>query len=441
MTNTVEKLSNAEKLITSLELGKNSLPGNAILSALSQKALESFSRQGLPHRKNEEYKYSPISNLFKSELLAASNSGPALLKKSVIAGLCIPGLEAHLITVVNGFVSDDLSDYDPNEKSIQISHTLGASSKLPALFDIHFGQYAIPDSDPFIALNTAAFKDALCIQVPENAQVGKPVVILNIINSAAACLASSRSLIHVGKNASVQIIELYVSLAQNEQVVSNAVSEIILEQGAKALFYKIQDDCPKLNLFTTTQAIQESNSHFDTHTVTLSGAWIRNNLNIVLNGEHCETHLNGLFLLNENQHVDNHTLVDHAKPKCESFQLYKGILDDKSTGIFNGKIFVRRDAQKTNAYQSSKNMLLSDDASINAKPQLEIYADDVKCSHGSSTGQIDEEALFYLRARGIGTDSAKSLLMLAFTQDVVNTIRIDALRKHVESLIEKRLTN
>jgi len=440
MTNTAEKQSISEKLISTLELEKNGLDANESRRALQKEALESFLKQGLPHRKNEEYKYSPVSNLFKSDLVAATaQSGPGL-KKSDIAELRIPGLDSHLITVVNGFVSEELSDYNPAGKSVQIFHTLGTVKNTPVLFDKHFGQFASPASDPFIALNTLAFKDAVFIQIPENAVVEKPIVILNITNATQACLASPRCLIHVGKNASVQIIELYVALSQNDQVVSNSVSEIILEQGAKALFYKIQDNCPKLNLFTTTQASQESDSHFDTHTVTLSGSWIRNNLNIVLNGEHCETHLNGLFLLNENQHVDNHTLVDHSKPNCESNQLYKGILDDKSSGVFNGKIFVRRDAQKTNAYQSSKNMLLSDDASINAKPQLEIYADDVKCSHGSSTGQIDEEALFYLRARGISPEGAKSLLMLAFTQDVVNTIRIDALRKHAEGLIEKRLS-
>jgi Fe-S cluster assembly protein SufD len=164
---------------------------------------------------------------------------------------------------------------------------------------------------------------------------------------------------------------------------------------------------------------------------------MRNNLNIVLNGTHCTSHLNGLQLLSKQQHLDNHTLVDHQMPHCESNQLYKGILNDKSTGVFNGKIFVRKDAQKTNAYQSSKNMLLSDDATMNTKPQLEIYADDVKCSHGSSTGQIDENAVFYLRARGISPDSAKSLLMYAFAIDVIQTIKIESYRNYLDSLIEK----
>ncbi len=440
MTNIAEKLNISEKLIATLELEKNSLAGTAHIQAIRKTALGSFTEQGLPHRKNEEYKYSPVSALFKSELCPAKQNACAKLTKSTIAELRIPGLDSHLITVVNGFVSEDLSDYNPNAKSVLVYNTRNTAKHAPALFEKHFGQYASNDADAFIALNTAAFQDVLFIQIADNVQVDKPVVILNVTTTETASLASPRNLIHVGQNASVQIIELYVSIDQNASAINNSVSEIVIETGAKALFYKIQDDCPGLNLITTTQASQKANSHFDTHTVTLSGSWIRNNLNILLEGEHCESHLNGLFILNDSQHVDNHTLVDHAKPHCESNQLYKGLLDDKSSGVFNGKIFVRRDAQKTNAYQSSKNMLLSDDAAINAKPQLEIYADDVKCSHGSSTGQIDEEALFYLKSRGIGSESAKALLMLAFTQDVVNTIRIDALRKHAETLIEKRLS-
>jgi Fe-S cluster assembly protein SufD len=187
-----------------------------------------------------------------------------------------------------------------------------------------------------------------------------------------------------------------------------------------------------------TQVLQEQNSYFDTNTITIGSAWLRNNLNIKLNGLHCETHLNGLQILSGQQHVDNHTLVDHQMPHCNSNQLYKGILKDKGTGVFNGKIFVRRDAQKTNAYQSSKNMLMSDDAAMNTKPQLEIYADDVKCSHGSSTGQIDKNALFYLRSRALSEDKARTLLLHAFAIEVIQKINIPSYRSYIENIIEQR---
>jgi Fe-S cluster assembly protein SufD len=439
MNHIAEKISPGSTLVSALELIQNSLPGNEPIRSIRKKALQSFKTQGLPQRKNEEYKYSPVSALFRSELSLVSND--CSFSKSDIAPFLIPGLDAHLIVLINGKFSEKLSDAQDSASALLI-YDLGSLAQKPsAVFEKHFGSYASISDDPFAALNTAAFTDVLFIHVPDNTRVEKPIHVLNIISGGTASLINPRILITAGKNASLNVIENYIGLEKTEQVLCNSLTEIHVGEGSKLLFYKIQDNCKTLNLVSTTQVYQEANSHFDTHTVSLSGNWIRNNLNIVADAEHCETHLNGLFILNGNQHVDNHTLVDHRKPNCESNQLYRGILDGKSTGVFNGKIYVRQDAQKTNAYQSSKNMLLSDDASMNTKPQLEIYADDVKCSHGSSTGQIDEDALFYLRARGISTDSAKALLMFAFTKDVVNTIRIEALRNQVEELIEKRLTH
>jgi Fe-S cluster assembly protein SufD len=219
---------------------------------------------------------------------------------------------------------------------------------------------------------------------------------------------------------------------------NNALTEIVVDTDAILDHYKIQDEHELGNLVSTTQVIQKKQSVFTTHTSTLSGSLVRNNLTIVLDDEHIESHLNGLYLTADNQVVDNHTVVDHRKPNCNSNQLYKGIIDGKSTATFNGKIFVRKDAQKTNAFQSNKNILLSETGTINTKPQLEIYADDVKCSHGSTTGKLDEEKIFYLRARGIGIINAKKLLMHAFASEVVNTIKNVGLREYVEDKISKK---
>jgi Fe-S cluster assembly protein SufD len=204
-------------------------------------------------------------------------------------------------------------------------------------------------------------------------------------------------------------------------------------------YYKIQNDSPQAYHVGTTQVHQEGKSVFTATTITLNGNITRNNLNIVMNSEYSEATMYGLYLMNDNQHIDNHSVVDHAKPHCYSNELYKGILGGKSTGVFNGKIFVKQDAQKTNAFQSNKNILLSKDATMNTKPQLEIYADDVKCSHGATVGQLDEEPLFYLRARGISEEKAKGLLVMAFAQDILDHIKIEPLKEHLISVLSEKL--
>jgi Fe-S cluster assembly protein SufD len=239
----------------------------------------------------------------------------------------------------------------------------------------------------------------------------------------------------VEENAQVKIVESYCDAGKTFH---NALTEMFIGVNANADHYKIQQGQEESALLSTTQVCQEKQSVFSTHTFTLSGVFVRNNLTIVLDGEHIESHLNGLYLTRENQVVDNHTLVDHRKPNCNSNELYKGIIEDRSIATFNGKIFVRKDAQKTNAFQSNKNILLSDDGTINTKPQLEIYADDVKCSHGTSTGKLDEDKIFYLRARGLSEASAKKLLMHAFASEVVDTIKIDELRGYLEGRISER---
>ncbi|MFI5149483.1 MAG: Fe-S cluster assembly protein SufD [Bacteroidia bacterium] len=434
MTSLTEKISPSATLAGAATEQQKALQGSPAIKSFRKKALESFIKQGLPVRKNEEYKYSPVARMFQQVPELVLFTKPA----SSHTVHPIPGLDAHVVTLVNGIPA--IVPSSP-ESGVSIWNLHNIPKEQNTFFESHFGQYASIDSDPFIALNTATFQDVLFIKVEDNTVLKKPVLIQNSTETDQTTFTAPRILIHAGKNACIEIIEQFISSGTTTSVLSNAVTEIVVEDEAKVLFYKLQNDCSHLRLISTTQVYQKGSSHFDTHTVTFSGSWIRNNLNIVPDGEHCETHLNGLFILNADQHTDNHTLVDHRKPNCESNQLYRGILKDKSTGVFNGKIFVRPDAQKTNAYQSSKNMLLSDDASMNTKPQLEIYADDVKCSHGSSTGQIDQEALFYLQARGISADSAKILLMQAFAKDVVNTVRIEALKNEVESLIEKRLAH
>ncbi len=432
---TAEKISSTEKLVSDFEAVKKMLPGNSFVQNIRQKAIEKFAELGIPTRKNEEYKYSNVQKLFQENFSqsAIDNSQFSIDK------YLIPNLDAHFVVLVNGFFSEELSSLKNLDTTVVISSMQKAFEQHPELVEKHFSTCADINSDAFIALNTAYAADGVFINVPDNAAVEKPIHIINLVIAKESTLFFPRNLFVIGKNAQVQLLETFETHDLPVKAIATSVTEIAIDENAKVQYYRLQNDCENGQQINTVSASQQKNSHFDTNTVTLSGGWVRNNLNIALNGENCEAHLNGLFITSDTQHVDNHTLVDHRKPHCESNQTYKGILDGKSTGIFNGKIFVQRDAQKTNAYQSSKNILLSDDATINAKPQLEIYADDVKCSHGSSTGKIDEDALFYLRARGLGIESARKLLLYAFVNDVMQTIRINTLREYLETLIHKKL--
>jgi len=230
-----------------------------------------------------------------------------------------------------------------------------------------------------------------------------------------------------------------VDTLQAEPSFSNHVVEIDVARGANSKYYKIENDKPTSYHYSAINVAQAKDSKFTTNTIALNGAMVRNNLNIRLEGEGCEAYMNGLYLLAGKTHVDNHTSVDHTKPNAYSNELYKGIMDEKSRGVFNGKIFVRQDAQKTNAFQSNKNILMTNDATVNTKPQLEIWADDVQCSHGCTTGQLDNDALFYLMARGIKRDSAMAMLLHAFARDVIDNLELEPLQAYVEEIISSRL--
>jgi Fe-S cluster assembly protein SufD len=273
--------------------------------------------------------------------------------------------------------------------------------------------------------------------VKKGAVVEHPIYIYNITDARSAnILSQPRTLIHVGENAQVQFAETYATLGTCESF-TNQVTEVVVEKDARVEYYKIQTDSG--SQVNTTHFRQIGKSIVNTVTVSLSGGIVRNNLNIAMEAEHSESHFYGLYFLKGKTHVDNHTIVDNVKPNCYSNELYKGIIDDDAAAVFNGKIFVQRDAQKTNAYQSNKNILLSDNATVNTKPQLEIFADDVKCSHGCTVGQLDEEGMFYLRSRGVSERIAKSLMVHAFAIDILEHIKPVALRNYVDQIISERL--
>jgi Fe-S cluster assembly protein SufD len=420
---TLTKQSVSDKLIELVEKNSSTLKSD-LYSDFRKEGLAALKSIGLPGRKHEEYKYANPEKLFRSELRIL-NSIDNYNLDSVLKNYKSVFPSAEFIVLNNGFL-----DKSRSTKQVEDLNNTEALKLL--------GKMALVNQDVFVALNSSLFTDIAFIKANKNQALTKPFVIVNVI-SEESLLVNPRILIHAEQGSFLNVIELTVNLNKSATSVCNILTEVKVETNARVNYYKLQHAGVNDQTVSTLQVSQDNDSYFDTNNVTLSGSWIRNNLNIVLNGTNCETHLNGLFITNHQLLVDNHTLVDHQMPHCNSNQLYKGILRDKSTGVFNGKIYVRRDAQKTNAYQSSKNMLLSDDATINTKPQLEIYADDVRCSHGSSTGKIDTNALFYLKTRGIGEENAKQLLMFAFANDVVNTIRIEEYRAYVEQLLEEVL--
>ena len=403
------------------------------LSDLRTKAMQDFSKYGLPTVKNEEWRYTRISSIFNKDLEFGVQ---AELTVADLEEVRLPGKENAIeIYFINGI----FKSATPTDDITILPLEAAASGEFAGLVKEHLGHSSKYHPDGINALNTAFVNGGVLIHVTRGKLVEKPVYIYYVNdNRTVSTLALPRTLVYVSAAAAVQIAEHHISVGTQDSL-TNQVTEIIVEQDAIVNFYKIQNEGASASHACTTHFRQIGKSLTNAVTISLSGNIVRNNLNMVMEADHGESHMYGLYLLDGKTHVDNHTVVDNVMPNCFSNELYKGIMDDESTGVFNGKIFVRQDAQKTNAYQSNKNVLLTNSASVNTKPQLEIFADDVKCSHGCTIGKLDEEALFYLRARGIGEDNAKSLLLHAFAVDILDNIKIEPLRDYVDELISERL--
>ena len=288
-------------------------------------------------------------------------------------------------------------------------------------------------------LNTAFTKEGAFINIPKNTIVAKPIQILNFsTGSESEILLQPRNLVVVDENSHVQIIERHQSLTSNA-VLTNSVTEIFANKRAIVDYYKVQNDHENASLIDNTFIHQKRESHASVHTFTFGGNLTRNNLNFYQHGERIDSTLKGITIIGDKQHVDHNTLVHHIEPNCESHQDYKGIFNDKSTGVFNGKVVVEKEAQKTNAFQANNNILVSDQSAINTKPQLEIFADDVKCSHGCTIGQLDTDALFYMKTRGIPEKEAKALLMYAFANNVLESVKIATLKTRINKLIANKI--
>jgi Fe-S cluster assembly protein SufD len=410
------------------------------LDSVRQNAFNAFSQFGIPTSKHEEWKYTRIGGLFNKEYFFAKTKPTVTISSAKLDALRLPGYEnANELIFVNGIFSFELSTIRSSSLVVLPLEDAANNNEYAAVVSANLGHSAKYLKDGINALNTAFVHGGVFIHVKKGQVAEHPVYIYHISDAGAENVFSRpRSLVHISENAQVQLIETFSTIGSAESF-TNQVMEIVVEKGALLEFYKIQNDAATTNQVSTTHVRQTGKCYTHIVTISLNGGIIRNNLNVVLEAEYCEAHLYGLYFQNGQTHIDNHTVVDNVKPNCLSNELYKGIINDHATAVFNGKIFVQPDAQKTNAYQSNKNILLSADASVNTKPQLEIFADDVKCSHGCTIGRLDEEGLFYLQSRGINEKIARSLLVHAFAIDILEHIKPVQIREYVNKMISERL--
>ncbi|MCI0474447.1 MAG: Fe-S cluster assembly protein SufD, partial [Ignavibacteria bacterium] len=347
--------------------------------------------------------------------------------------------DADILVIHNGKFSKELSRINSGLKNAFIGSFREGLKKHRDIIEQHFGKYANAAADGFTALNTSSFSDGVFIYAGSGCTLEKPVIIINFCEGAEKeVFSNTRNLIVTGKNSYADVSEVYYS-AGSKSTFSNTVTEIFIDENSELHYNKIQNENEKGYHVGTTQVLQKNSSRFYSATVAWGGSLLRNNLNSVIDGEGIDCYFRGLYMVNDSQVIDNHTLADHAKPNSHSNELYKGIMDGSGQAVFNGKIMVRQDAQKTNAYQTNNNILLTNDASVNSKPQLEIFADDVKCSHGATTGQINPDEVFYLRARGISEAAAKKLLLSAYAHEIIDEIKNEELKKQLVKMLDKKL--
>ena len=410
---------------------------NAKISQQRETAIQRFAELGIPTNKLEAWKYTDISKIVDREYaLSLSAEVPTVSDDDLQAHL-IDGLDAHRIVTVNGRVSRELSDIGELPDGVVVSGLAEAGANHPSVVEEHYGQYADTENEAMTALNTAFVQDGVFVYVPEGTVVEKPIYAVHLTVSDEDLMIQPRHLFVVEAGAIARIIETQHTLG-DARTFTNAVREAYVGAEGNLDHYLCQMESDAASQVNTTAAYHEDNSVFSTNTITLTGEVVRNNLTITPDGEFCESNLYGLYLGRDDSHVDNNTLVDHVHADCVSNELYKNVLNDQCTGVFNGKVFVRRDSQRINAYQSNKSIVLSDEASMYAKPELEIYADDVQCSHGATSGQLDEEGVFYLRSRGLSKRRARILMLQAFAQDVVDEVSDDVVREYLTGQLRER---
>lgn len=425
-----------DKLVTSFLAFENQVDVDSKIHDIRTEAFKTFETEGFPTKKDENWKYTSLKSVLKHDYSIFPKHENAL-EYSDVKKYFLHDIDTYKVVFIDGKYSSHLSQTTHDGIDVCLMSSALNKPKYKLIIDNYFNKIAPNNS--VNALNTAFSKEGAYIHIPKNKVVEKPIQIVHFsTGNEAATMLQPRNLIVVDENSHVQIIERHQSLTNNP-VLTNSVTEIFANKRAIVDYYKIQNDNQEASLIDSTYVNQKRESLASVHTFTFGGKLTRNNLNFYQNGEHLDSTMKGITIIGDKQHVDHNTLVHHIEPNCESHQDYKGIYNDSSTGVFNGKVLVEKDAQKTNAFQANNNILTSDKATINTKPQLEIFADDVKCSHGCTIGQLDESALFYMKQRGIPEKEAKGLLMYAFSNNVLSSVKIPELKQRITKLIATKL--
>lgn len=425
-----------EKLISSFFAFEEQVDLENDVHVLRNKAIEFFELNGFPTKKDEAWKYTSLNKVLKHDYSIFPKREVAIDYKD-IRKYCLHEIDTYQIVFVDGVYASHLSSTTHDKFDACLMSSALNNPKYEPLIKKYFNKIAPEDS--LVSLNTAFSKEGAFIRVPKSVIAEKPVEILHFsTGNEAAMMLQPRNLIIAEENSHLQIIERHQSLTENP-VFTNSVTEMYVEKRAQIDYYKIQNDKKNASLIDNTYTEQHNDSICSVHTFSLGGKLTRNNLNFYQKGEHINSILNGVTILENKQHVDHNTLVHHQQPNCESHQDYKGIFSDQSVGVFNGKVLVDKIAQKTDAFQSNNNILLDDKSSINSKPQLEIFADDVKCSHGCTIGELNDEALYYLKTRGIPEREAKALLMFAFANNVLDGVKLPAVKRRITKQIANKL--
>lgn len=426
-----------EKLLSSFLAFENNVDLDNPVHDIRSSAIKNFEEKGFPNKKEEAWKYTSLNALQKVDFSIFPKEENTLEYKDV-KKYFLHEVDTYKIVFIDGVYSSYLSETTHDGVDVCLMSAALTKPQYKQVIEVYFNKVASKD-ESLTSLNTAFSKEGAYIYIPKSKAPKKPIQIVHLATgNEASLMLQPRSLVIAEENAEVQIIERHQSLTKNE-VFTNAVTEIFAGKNARIDYYKVQSDAQTASLIDNTYIDQKSDSHVSVHTFSFGGKLTRNNLNFYQDGEHMDSTMKGVTILGEKQHVDHHTLVHHQQPNCESHQDYKGIYGEKSTGVFNGKIIVDKVAQKTNAFQQNNNILISDKATINTKPQLEIFADDVRCSHGCTIGQLDEEALFYLQSRGIPKKEATALLMYAFANNVLESVKIPELKARINKIIANKL--
>lgn len=411
----------------------------SVMNTSRDAAFDKFKRLGFPTSKLEDYKYTDLSEILSLDYGLNINRVNFPIDPYQVFKCDVPGIHSYLYFVVNdGFFPQYNVQNESLPEEVIICSMIEASLNYPELVNKYYGKLSDKKEDGLVAFNGAFAQDGFFMYVPKNVQLDRPVQLVNIMRSDVDFMANSHNLIILEEGAKAQLL-VCDHTVDGVRFVSNRVTEVFVEENATYEHYKLENTHNKMANLLTLLIDQKTSSNVLANIITLHNGVTRNSIEIAMNGEHCETELCGMVIGDKNQNVDNFTSILHNKPNCHSIELFKYVLDDSSKGGFTGKIYVAKDAQKTLAYQTNRNILLDRKAKMRTKPQLEIYADDVKCSHGATIGQLDNKALFYMRTRGIPFDEARLLLMFAFTADVIENIRIEALKDRMKMLVEKRL--